>query len=476
MTIIRAHVGFLIFASLGLCPWSSSELGANPAPGGNSELAAAKLIALRVVGSNVRNPQGEYLGRIEEAAINPQTGRIEFAMLQIHYPAVGTRVTPIPWKVLNYAWDQSQAGGVPGAMQTFILNMSRAQLERAPTLDKLSWPSLNEAYWSQRIYAYYGVQAGPGLGSIGVGEQPPAGVEEVPAPDGLWEEDPVDVFPSAAASSLILDTNLPPFVPIPPGATNPIFNTNIFLNTTNFFLNRTNFFLNRTNFFPGTKTPYNPDDPATFPRAGGVTNFNPFVMTNSSPGMMAGSNSSPFTPRFSGATNFPGLPPPVSRNSPWSPQFAGSQNSGSQVPINAQPDPWSPRFISPQGGTPVPVNPQPNPWSPRFLTPDGSAQDLPIQPQPNPWSPRFQNPDFSIPATPTGPQANPWSPAFLPPQSGGATLPSTGAGSGAGGGTGGGAAGNAGAPQISAPPVSAGPPVMIPRPPPVFRSAPARRR
>ncbi len=89
-----------------------------------------RLVALRVVGSNVKNAQGEYLGRIEEAAVNPASGQIGFAILQIYYPTNTSRVTPIRWKVLSYVWDQSQAGGVPGANQTFHLNMSRAQTHR----------------------------------------------------------------------------------------------------------------------------------------------------------------------------------------------------------------------------------------------------------------------------------------------------------------------------------------------------------
>src|SRR5438874_12701629 len=83
-----------------------------------------RLVARRIVGSTVKNPQGENLGRVEEAAVNPVTGQIEFAMLQIHYPVSTTRVTPVPWKVLTYVWDQSQNGGLPGAVQTFNLNMS----------------------------------------------------------------------------------------------------------------------------------------------------------------------------------------------------------------------------------------------------------------------------------------------------------------------------------------------------------------
>src|SRR6185369_3229513 len=136
---------------------------------------------------------------------------------------------------------------------------------------------------------------------------------------------------SASGASVVFDdvgfmTNAPPFTPVPPGATNSLFNTNVFLN--------------RTNFFPGTRTPFNPDKPSTFPKQ--------------NQGNSASGNPTP------------SLPPPMNGNSPWSPQFA-SPDTPQQLPIQPQPNPWSPRFNSPDvSGTPLPVNPQANPWGPRF--------------------------------------------------------------------------------------------------------------
>jgi len=134
-------IGFFL-ASSSLVFHSSAHLNAAPAPGQGNASPNSRLVALRVVGSSVKNAQGEFLGRIEEAAVNPNSGQIVFAMLQLYYPTNHNRITPVPWKVLSYTWDQSKAGGLPGAVQVFNLNMSRAQLERAPTLDRNQWPDL----------------------------------------------------------------------------------------------------------------------------------------------------------------------------------------------------------------------------------------------------------------------------------------------------------------------------------------------
>src|ERR1043165_926378 len=179
---VRAKIIGLFLTAIGL--WASacaepSYVAPNRVSAAPGAQQKSKLVALRVVGSTVKNPQGEYLGRIEEAAINPNTGQLEFAMLQIYYPTNTSRITPVPWKVLNYVSDQSQNGGLPGAVQTFSLSMSRSQLERAPTLDRSRWPSLNEPYWAERIYAYYGVRPQPGLAmSSSSGEATPEALPE----------------------------------------------------------------------------------------------------------------------------------------------------------------------------------------------------------------------------------------------------------------------------------------------------------
>src|SRR3954465_10032331 len=76
-------------------------------------------VSLRIVGSNLMNPQGQYLGRIEEAMLN-SSNQLEFALIATAYPTNDAVLTPVPWTMLSHVWDQSKAGGTPGAVQTFI--------------------------------------------------------------------------------------------------------------------------------------------------------------------------------------------------------------------------------------------------------------------------------------------------------------------------------------------------------------------
>src|SRR5207247_1454673 len=94
MKILRTRIIACCLASL--CFGSGGWAQANSLPSKPPRAAKgppaqkSRLVALRIVGSNVKNPQGQYLGWIEEAAVNPNTGQIEFAMVQIYYPKLST--------------------------------------------------------------------------------------------------------------------------------------------------------------------------------------------------------------------------------------------------------------------------------------------------------------------------------------------------------------------------------------------------
>jgi hypothetical protein len=93
-------------------------------------------IALRVVGSQVRSTAGAQLGRIEEVLLNRANGTVGFAVIAAGAPARTARVVPVPWSMLTYAWDQSQAGGPAGANQVFVANLDAQRLAQAPALDR----------------------------------------------------------------------------------------------------------------------------------------------------------------------------------------------------------------------------------------------------------------------------------------------------------------------------------------------------
>lgn len=83
------------------------------------------------LGGRVENSQGEDLGTIDDLVINPADGRIIYATLSYgRILGLGGKFFAMPWKAL-----QLQPDG-----KTFILNITKEKLDKAPGFDKGTWP------------------------------------------------------------------------------------------------------------------------------------------------------------------------------------------------------------------------------------------------------------------------------------------------------------------------------------------------
>jgi hypothetical protein len=120
-------------------------------------------IALRIVGSQVQNPTGQRLGRIEEVLVNRASGAIDYALLAPGFPTNTSRLVPVPWSSLTQAWDQNRAGGPAGANQVFVANIPPERLANAPTLDR------NRTFATDPALAAANSHFGAALGAGGTG-------------------------------------------------------------------------------------------------------------------------------------------------------------------------------------------------------------------------------------------------------------------------------------------------------------------
>src|SRR4051812_1484138 len=75
-----------------------------PAPSATGAPAPAnnKPIALKIVGSNVKNLKGKYLGKIEGVALKQERKKMDYALLNTEYPKNRGRVTRVPWQNPSY--------------------------------------------------------------------------------------------------------------------------------------------------------------------------------------------------------------------------------------------------------------------------------------------------------------------------------------------------------------------------------------
>jgi len=134
----------------------------------------------------VVDSSGQRAGTIQDVIVNPNSGRVEFALLSLDNSVSQTgsasennststsengttsysansssgKMIPVPWSLLRTS-ASSQYSTVTD-QPTFTLNTDRNKLSSAPTVD-LS--DLSQSEWQQRIYSYYGVTPHSSMGS-----------------------------------------------------------------------------------------------------------------------------------------------------------------------------------------------------------------------------------------------------------------------------------------------------------------------
>src|SRR5438067_1402006 len=102
-------------------------------------------LATALLNERVRNRAGENLGKIEDIAIDPETGNIQYAILSFGgVLGMGDKLFPIPWSSLSAS---------PSRDYT-LLDVDQENLKHAPTFDREAWPHMGDPIWS-RSKDYY---------------------------------------------------------------------------------------------------------------------------------------------------------------------------------------------------------------------------------------------------------------------------------------------------------------------------------
>jgi len=100
----------------------------------------------KIIDSGVINLEGKRIGTIDDLVIDVDTGRIVYAVLEFGgFIGFGDKLFAVPWQSLS---------SVP-AEGIFILDQSKAKLQKAPGFDKDNWPDLGDKNWGAGIYEFY---------------------------------------------------------------------------------------------------------------------------------------------------------------------------------------------------------------------------------------------------------------------------------------------------------------------------------
>jgi sporulation protein YlmC with PRC-barrel domain len=100
-----------------------------------------------LVGSAVRNHEGDDLGEVAEVMLDASSGQVSYAVLSFGgVLGVGTKLFAVPWSALTF---DAEGGFI-------VLQVKKECLKRTPGFDKNKWPSApDETAWWKNIQFYY---------------------------------------------------------------------------------------------------------------------------------------------------------------------------------------------------------------------------------------------------------------------------------------------------------------------------------
>lgn len=106
--------------------------------------------ASKIMGTAVKNPNGDKLGDIMDLVVNPENGQIVYAVVAFGgVMGMGDKLFAIPWRALNWQADKA----------FYALKIDQSTLKTAPGFDKNHWPDSSDSWDLQRegLNQFYGV-------------------------------------------------------------------------------------------------------------------------------------------------------------------------------------------------------------------------------------------------------------------------------------------------------------------------------
>jgi sporulation protein YlmC with PRC-barrel domain len=102
--------------------------------------------AKKVIGTDVKDPAGKSIGKVEDILLEKQSNNIVYAVVGFGgFLGMGEKYHPLPWQVLNY--DEGQGA--------YVVNLTKEQLQAAPA-DSIEALTQNDGMgYRDRVYDYY---------------------------------------------------------------------------------------------------------------------------------------------------------------------------------------------------------------------------------------------------------------------------------------------------------------------------------
>ena len=114
----------------------------------NKMTTAKSFPSKTLVGLNVRNPQGEKLGIVDDLVIDLQSGKVVYVALSVGgVLGIGDKLFGVPYEEFKFNYGPNE--------KNFVLNISKERLEGALGFNKDQWPDFADPQWRNQIDTYY---------------------------------------------------------------------------------------------------------------------------------------------------------------------------------------------------------------------------------------------------------------------------------------------------------------------------------
>src|SRR5262249_36548104 len=110
---------------------------------GDDELQGRVCRCTKMIGMNVKNAKGEKIGEVDDLVVDKGEGVVAYGVLSFGgFLGIGEKLFAIPYGNLKRSGDD------------VIVDLTREQLEKAPSFAKDAWPAFDRAYGA-RVHAHY---------------------------------------------------------------------------------------------------------------------------------------------------------------------------------------------------------------------------------------------------------------------------------------------------------------------------------
>src|SRR5665213_265813 len=148
LVIVACAASVLGFSALAQDASSPTMNGSDKMPRAKNQTrlsGAAK--ATDVIGMTVKNDQGQKLGKVEDLAVDVESGRIVQVILSSGgFAGLGDTLTAVPPGALH----------CDAAHKVLLMDADKEKLHGAPKFEMSQWAEYDDADHLSKVYSYYG--------------------------------------------------------------------------------------------------------------------------------------------------------------------------------------------------------------------------------------------------------------------------------------------------------------------------------